>query len=129
MARLTRALPGRRRRGPAAEHTDGPHGGGVGVGPAGVEVGPRWLRLGEGYATSFAVVGYPAQVAAGWLEPLACYPGRLDVALHIDPVPPAAAADRLRRQLGRLESTRRARAEGGRLEAPEVDAAAADARD
>jgi type IV secretory pathway VirB4 component len=127
MARLTQVLPDRRRGG-SAEHTLG-GGVGVGVGPAGVEVGPRWLRLGEGYATSFAVVGYPAQVAAGWLEPLACYPGRLDVAVHIDPVPPAAAADRLRRQLGRLESTRRARAEGGRLEAPEVDVAAADARD
>src|SRR5215470_11382666 len=119
-------LQGRRRRGVVGHGGDEP---GLGLGPAGVEVGPRWLRLGDGYATSFAITGYPAQVGAGWLEPLACYPGRLDVAVHIDPVPAAAAAERLRRQLGRLESTRRSRAEHGRLEQPEVDAAAADARD
>jgi type IV secretory pathway VirB4 component len=96
---------------------------------AGVEVGARRLRLGAGWCASFAVVGYPAEVGAGWLEPLAGYPGRLHVALHIDPVPAQVAAERLRRQLGRLESTRRSRAEHGRLELPEVDAAAADARD
>jgi type IV secretory pathway VirB4 component len=100
------------------------------LGPSGgVEVGPRWLRLGDTYAASFTVVGYPAQVGAGWLEPLTCYPGRLDLAVFIDPVPPQAAAARLRRQLGRLESTRQTRAHHGRLESPEVDLAAADARD
>src|SRR5215470_4556767 len=106
------------------------HRAGPAVGPAGgVEVGPRWLRLGDGYAASFAVVGYPAEVGAGWLEPLLGYPGRLDIAVHIDPVPAQVAAERLRRQLGRLESTRQHRAAHGRLEQPEVDAAATDARD
>src|SRR6202035_3189745 len=57
------------------------------------------------------------------------YPGRLDVALHIDPVPPAAAADRLRRQRARLESGRRAGADRGQLDDPGTEAAAADARD
>lgn len=79
------------------------------------------------HATTIAVVGYPREVGPGWMEPLLAYPGRLDVALHIDPTPPALAALRLRRQLGRLESDRRADAAAGRLADPELDAAAQDA--
>jgi type IV secretory pathway VirB4 component len=103
--------------------------GGVAFGPDGVEVTARWVGLGGGYATSFAVVGYPAEVGAGWLEPLLCHPGRVDVSVHIEPTPPMLAADRLRRQMARLESTRRTHAERGRLDDPQVDAAVDDARD
>ncbi|TCJ34515.1 VirB4 family type IV secretion system protein [Parafrankia sp. BMG5.11] len=78
-------------------------------------------------ATTISVVGYPREVGPGWMEPLLAYPGRLDIALHIDPTPPAVAALRLRRQLGRLESGRRADAQAGKLADPELDAAAQDA--
>ena len=74
----------------------------VAVGPDSVEVGPRALRLGDGWCRSFAVVGYPREVARGWLEPLTTLPVRLDVSVHIDPVPAEVAAERLRRQLARL---------------------------
>lgn len=99
------------------------------AGPDTVEVSAKHLRLGDGYTATLAVTGYPAEVGAGWLEPLLCYPGRLDVALHIDPVPPAEAARRLRKQQGKLESSRRSTADAGRLADPELDAAAADAAD
>jgi type IV secretory pathway VirB4 component len=96
-------------------------------GPDGVEVGGRHVRVGEDYAATLAVTGYPAEVGAGWLEPILAYPGRVDVALHIEPVPPQVAADRLRKQRGRLESSRRQDATKGRLDDPELDAAAFDA--
>jgi hypothetical protein len=98
-------------------------------GPPDVEVAARHLRIGGDYAATLAVTGYPAEVAPGWLEPLLSYPGRLDVALHIYPVPPAAAADRLRRRRARLESGRRAGADRGQLDDPGTEAAAGDARD
>jgi len=97
-------------------------------GPDSVEVGPRALRLGEGWCRSFAIVGYPREVRHGWLEPLTAHPSRLDIALHVEPVPAEIAANRLRRQLARLESGRRADAAKGRLADPEVEVAAADAR-
>ena len=90
-------------------------------GPPSVEIAARHLRVGDDYAATLAVTGYPAEVAPGWLEPLLSYPGRLDVALHIDPVPPAAAADRLRRQRARLESGRRAGADRGQLDDPDTE--------
>jgi type IV secretory pathway VirB4 component len=98
------------------------------LGPDCAEIGPRTLRLGDGVCGTFAVVGYPAEVGPGWLEPLLSDPGRLDVALHIEPVPNQVAADRLRKQLARLESSARADAARGRLIDVEADAAADDAQ-
>jgi type IV secretory pathway VirB4 component len=97
--------------------------------PHAVEVAPRRLGLGDGVCRSFAVTGYPREVGLGWLAPLITHPGRIDVALHIDPMPNQVAADRLRRQLARLESARRLDSAKGRLADPEVDVAATDAAD
>jgi type IV secretory pathway VirB4 component len=95
--------------------------------PDAVEVTGRWVRVGDDYCTTLAVNGYPAEVGAGWLEPILAYPGRVDVALHIEPVPPVVASERLRKQRGRFESSRRQDASKGRLDDPELDAAASDA--
>ena len=96
--------------------------------PPAVQVAARHVEIDGDCAATLAVTGYPAEVAPGWLEPLTSYPGRLDIALHIEPVPPAVAADRLRRQRARLESSRRTWAGQGRLDDPATEAAAEDAR-
>jgi type IV secretory pathway VirB4 component len=96
-------------------------------GPDAVEVRPRSLRAGDGVCASFAITGYPAEVPLGWLEPLIADPGRLDVAMHIEPIPPQIAATRLRHQLARLESSSRAAHARGRLADFEAEAAADDA--
>jgi len=85
--------------------------------------------VGSWHAATLAVTGYPAEVGPGWLEPLTAYPGRLDVSLHIEPIPPAVAAAQLRKQRARLESGRRADADKGRLDDPDAEAAADDARE
>ncbi len=99
------------------------------VGPGSVDVAARSLALGEGFCATYAVVGYPGTVSAPWLEPILSWPGRLDVAVHIDPVRPDAAAGQLRRARARLESSRRLDADAGRLGDPATDAAAGDAAD
>ena len=120
---MTRILRRRTRRAPHDTAAD------LMPGPPDVEVGARHLRIGDDYTATLAVTGYPAEVAPGWLEPLLSYPGRLDVALHIEPIPPAVAAGRLRRQRARLESGRRAGADRGQLDDPDTEAAADDARE
>ncbi|GIM90134.1 hypothetical protein Ato02nite_019270 [Paractinoplanes toevensis] len=99
------------------------------VAPASVEVTPRFLRVGDGYAATLVVTGYPAEVGPAWLEPLLSWPGRLDLTLHIDPLPAPIAATRLRNQRAKLESSRRSDADKGKLGDPMVDAAADDAAD
>ena len=98
-------------------------------GPDAVEVRARSLRVGDGVCATFAVTGWPGEVPLGWLEPLIADPGRLDLALHVEPVPPAVAAARLRQQLARLEASSRIGRERGRLADFEGEAAADDATD
>jgi type IV secretory pathway VirB4 component len=122
---VTRRRGSRRRPAPAPFPGDGE----LLPGPPDVQVGARHVQVCGDFAATLAVTGYPAEVGPGWLEPLLAYPGRLDVALHITPVPAAAAASRLRRQRARLESGRRAGADRGQLDDPGTEAAAGDARD
>lgn len=116
----------RRRREPRAQNTAAPTVA-ASVAPPSVDVGPRWLRVGDGYTATLVVTGYPAEVGPGWLEPLLSWPGRLDLSVHIEPLLAPIAATRLRNQRAKLESSRRADAEKGRLADPYVDAAAEDA--
>ncbi|MHB8246079.1 MAG: VirB4 family type IV secretion system protein [Acidimicrobiales bacterium] len=97
------------------------------IGPDAIEIGPRRLKVGEACCATFAVTGYPTEVAPGFLEPLFCFGGEIKVALHLEPVAPADAAKRLWRQRARLESSRRQGGAKGSLSDPELEAAAEDA--
>lgn len=97
--------------------------------PAALEITPTHVRVGDDYAATYAVCGYPAEVGPAWLVPLLSYPGRVTVAVHTEPVPAQIAAPMLTKQRARLESTRRIDAERGKLSDPMVDAAATDAAD
>jgi type IV secretory pathway VirB4 component len=95
--------------------------------PDALEVNSRAVRVGQGWCRTLIVAGYPREVGNGWLEPLVTHPATADVAVHIEPIPQAMAAARLRGQLARLESTRRVDAEHQRLGDAEVEVAAEDA--
>src|SRR5207247_10113723 len=97
------------------------------LGPPALELERGAARVGETWTRTLAVVGYPREVARGWLEPLLRAAGDLDLALHVEPLAPPLAADRLRRQRARLESTRRLERDRGQLPDPTVAAAAEDA--
>ena len=97
--------------------------------PDALSVAARHLEVGGEWVASFAVVGFPREVHPGWLAPLLTYPGRLDVSVHVEPIDPATAASRLKKQLAKLESGRRHTAEHGRLFDPQVEAATEDAYD
>jgi type IV secretory pathway VirB4 component len=99
------------------------------VGPAAVQPAPQHLRVGDGYAATLIITGYPPEVGLAWLDALLAWPGRVDVVEYIEPIPAATAATRLRRQRARLESNRRVDAGKGRLGDPVTDAAAEDAAD
>ncbi|HEX3829011.1 MAG TPA: DUF87 domain-containing protein [Sporichthyaceae bacterium] len=119
---------GRSRRGQDATSTRTASGG-TAFTPDALSVGARHVQVGTEWVASFAVVGFPREVHPGWLSPLLTYPGRLDVALHVEPIDPSTAAARLCKQLAKLESGRRHTAEHGRLFDPQVEAATEDAYD
>lgn len=98
------------------------------LGPDSVETFPRRIRSGDSWCETLAVFGYPREITAGWLAPLLSYPGPIDVALHVEPLPNDLAAGRLKRQRARFESTLQADAARSRISDPEIQAAASDAR-
>ncbi|MEV0539255.1 VirB4 family type IV secretion system protein [Nocardia salmonicida] len=97
--------------------------------PEALTIGTRHLEIGSDWAETLAVTGYPREVTAGWLAPLLSHPGRVEVAVHIEPVDSATAATRLRRQQARLESSRMQDLGRGRLTDPQIDVAVEDAAD
>jgi type IV secretory pathway VirB4 component len=97
-------------------------------GPQAVQVSTGWVTARNLLHRTLAVSGYPRHVGPGWLEPLLDHPGPIDVALHVEPVPTAVAAERLRRQLARLESSQRLEVAHGRLHDPGLEAAGGDAQ-
>ncbi|OBA53677.1 conjugal transfer protein TraC [Nocardia sp. 852002-51101_SCH5132738] len=90
-------------------------------------IGARHLQVGSDFVATIAVTGYPREVTPGWLAPLAAFGGRVDIALHIEPIDPRLAAVRLRRQLARLESSLASATMHNRVGDPAVDVAAEDA--
>ncbi|MVU77132.1 DUF87 domain-containing protein [Nocardia sp. ET3-3] len=97
--------------------------------PQSLGVGARHVEVGSDWVATLAVTGYPREVAGGWLAPLLAHPGRVDLSLHIDPIDPVTAANRLRRQQARLESSRRHNASYGLLADDVLEVAAEDAAD
>jgi type IV secretory pathway VirB4 component len=97
--------------------------------PDAISIDARYLHVGSEWVCSFAITGFPREVHPGWLQPLLTYPGRLDIALHVEPIDPATAASRLTKQLAKLESGRRHRTEHGQLHDPQVEVATEDAYD
>jgi hypothetical protein len=120
---------GRRGRTQPASRRDGAAELGTATGPAAIDAAPRHLRIGDGYAATAAITGYPPELGLAWPDILLSWPGRLDVVTHIEPIPAATAATKLRTQRARLESARRLDFDKGRLGDPAVDAAAEDAAD
>jgi type IV secretory system conjugative DNA transfer VirD4/TraG family protein len=121
--RFGRLFTGRRRSGEPVAGPDSPFTPGV------IEVAARHLTIDGDWVACLAVTGYPREVHPGWLAPLIGYPGRLDLSLHVEPVDPVTAGNRLRRQLARFESGRRHTAEHGQLPDPHIEVAAEDAHE
>ncbi len=97
------------------------------LGPAALELHADRLRLGQRWQQTFAISGYPREVGYGWLAPLLREAPELEVALQVEPFPAELAAQRLRKQRARFESTRRLEAERGALQDLGLAAAAEDA--
>jgi hypothetical protein len=97
------------------------------VGPHAVDVEPLAIRVGDGWAATLVVTGYPAQVGPGWLDAILSTTARVDAAVHIDPLPAPVAAARLRSARARLEATQRLDAGRGRLADPTTSITADDA--
>lgn len=73
--------------------------------PEALEVLPRAVKVGDTYFRTLAIVGWPREVSAGWLQPLLSWRGAADIALYFEPVANDHAARHLQKQRARFSSS------------------------
>jgi hypothetical protein len=93
------------------------------IAPAAVEERPDYLYVdgwGAGqYARGIAIIGYPREVAVGWLAPLIGHDAPLDIVLHLHPRDSTQVLRRYRRRKAELSASRAVRIRQGQTEHPE----------
>jgi type IV secretory pathway VirB4 component len=96
------------------------------IAPAGVQVSPNFLKIGDKLAKTFFVFSYPRYLVTGWFEPLINLPNLFDVAIYVNPVDTGIALKNLRKKAGQLESERNDEAEKGLVRNPQLETAIQD---
>ena len=73
--------------------------------PEALEITPRAVKAGDTWFRTLAIVGWPREVSAGWLQPLLSWRGAADIALYFEPVANDTAARHLQKQRARFSSS------------------------
>ncbi|MFH1047866.1 MAG: DUF87 domain-containing protein [Patescibacteria group bacterium] len=74
------------------------------VAPAGMEIKPTHLQLGETFVRTIFVVAYPRYISLGWFAPIINMNTTLDVSMFFYPVKSAIILKQLRNKVGTLEA-------------------------
>ncbi|MDO8536933.1 MAG: ATP-binding protein [bacterium] len=74
------------------------------IAPAGVEVEPSFLKIGNKLAKTFFVFSYPRYLATGWFEPLINLPHIFDATIFVNPIDTGTALKNLRKKSAQIES-------------------------
>src|SRR5438132_1598397 len=93
--------------------------------PEALEITPRAVKAGDTWFRTLAIVGWPREVSAGWLQPLLSWRGASDIALYFEPIANDTAARHLQKQRARFSASL---AKAG-VNDPMTEVAATDAED
>lgn len=74
------------------------------IAPEAVEVDFNHIKIGERYARTLFIAGYPRFVSANWLSPLINFDQSLDISMFIYPIEGKAIMDDLRRKITEMEA-------------------------
>ena len=85
------------------------------IAPEAIEVDFSYLIIGNLYAQTLFVAGYPRFVAANWLSPLINFNHSLDISMHIYPVDGKSVMDDLRRKITEMEAEIQTDLQRGRI--------------
>ncbi|MDE2019657.1 MAG: ATP-binding protein [Patescibacteria group bacterium] len=96
------------------------------IAPAGAQVFPNKLKIGDKIAKTFFVFSYPRYLSTGWFEPLIDLPNLFDVSIFVNPVDTGTALKNLRKKAGQLESERMDEEEKGLVRNPQLETAIQD---
>lgn len=96
------------------------------IAPASFQVTPNYLQINDLFIKTLFVYSYPRFLNTNWLSPVINYDISMDVGIHMSPLESNMFLDKLRKQAGRLESSRQIEQEKGLVRNPQLDTAIAD---
>ncbi|MEK7212247.1 MAG: DUF87 domain-containing protein [Patescibacteria group bacterium] len=96
------------------------------ISPAGIEVNPGHLKVGNKLVKTMFVFSYPRFLTGGWFESLINLPNLFDVSIFINPVDTNTALRNLRRKSAQLESQISEQQEKGLVRDPLLETALQD---
>lgn len=96
------------------------------ISPAGIEISPNYLKLGNKYAKTLFVFTYPRYLSTGWFSPIINFPDLLDISIFINPIDSRSALKQLRRKATQIESQLVERQEKGLIRDPILETAQQD---
>lgn len=79
-----------------------------------------YVQIGDTYARTLFISGYPYVASVGWLNMLINFNNDLDISYHIEQVDPLMALPKLNRKITELESTKRSMLKAGKVIGSEI---------
>jgi len=99
------------------------------IAPSSLELQTTYVRVGNRYARTFYVYGYPRKLFTGWMSSLINVDEVIDISMYIYPADSGVVLKSLRRKVAQLEAARSISAEKGRVRDPGTEAALEDAEE
>jgi type IV secretory pathway VirB4 component len=93
------------------------------IAPAGLEVNPAYLKLGDKFIKTIFIFTYPRYLASGWFNPIINLPELLDISIFVHPVDTAMALRNLRKKTAQIEAQLLERQEKGLVRDPVLETA------
>lgn len=96
------------------------------IAPASFVVNPNYLQINEFFVRTMFVYAYPRYLNSNWMSPVVNYDIVMDISMHIAPLESKIFIGNMRKQQGKLESSRQIEQEKGFVRNPELDTAISD---
>jgi len=96
------------------------------IAPASFIINPNYLQVNELYIRTMFVYAYPRYLNTNWMSPVVNFDVVMDISMQISPLDSQMFIGQLRKQQGKLESSRQIEQEKGFVRNPELDVAITD---
>jgi len=93
------------------------------IAPAGLEVSPNYLKIGDYYAKTFFIFTYPRFLSSGWFSPIINLAEMMDITIYTHPMDTALALRNLRKKLAQVQAELNEREEKGLVRDPVLETA------
>ena len=93
------------------------------IAPAGLEVNPNYLKLGDKLVRTLFIFTYPRYLSSGWFDSIINLPNLLDISIFVHPVDTAMALRNLRKKTAQIEAQLLERQEKGLVRDPVLETA------